>query len=152
LTQSCNMIAMMGYLDATGYGYDTFGISIEILQNSLILANQDPLHAHFSNCFLPHISAIPAAVAICILLVQALGLLLPRQCWPRWSEVFIKEPEEQPEEFEPKAKRPVGRLTAALLVASSVGFILQLLATFYPSFCSQAVFFAGAWVCSPLKS
>lgn len=152
MTQSCNMTWMRRYLNATGYGYDTFEISLEILQNSLIIANQDPLHARFSSCFLPYLAAIPASIAVCILLVQALGLLLPRQCWPRWSEAFIKEPEEQPQEFEPKAKRSVGRLTAALLVASSVGFALQLLATFYPSFHSQEVCFAVSWVCSPLKS
>ena len=126
--------------------------SSEILQYSLIPANQDPLLARFSSCFLPYISAIPAAVAICIFLVQALGLLLPRQCCPRWSEAFIKEPEEQPEEFEPKVKRSIGRLTAALLGASSVGFALQLLATLYPSFRSQEVCFAVSWVCSPSKS
>ena len=143
---------MMGYQRATRYGYDTFEIAIESRQQSLILANQDPLHARFSSCFLPFISAIPAAIAVCILLAQALGLLLPRQCWPRWSEPFIKELEGQPEEFEPKAKRSVGGLTAALLVASCVGFTLQLLATFYPSFRSQEVFFAVSWVCSPLKS
>jgi len=146
------MIRMKGYLDATGYGYDTFEISIEILQNSLIVANQDPLHARFSSCFLPYIAAIPASIAACILLVQALGLLLPRQCWPKWSEAFVKEPEEQPQEFEPKARRSVGRLAAALLGASSVGFASQLLATFYPSFRSQEMCFAVSWVCSPLKS
>jgi hypothetical protein len=43
-------------------------------------------------------------------------------------------------------------LTAALFVASSVGFALQLLATFYPSFHSQGVCFAVSWVCPPLKS
>lgn len=152
LTQSCNMIGMMGYLGATRYGYDTFEIATESQQHSLILANQDPLHARFSSCFLPYISAISAAIAACILLAQTLGLLLPRQCWPRWSEPFIKEPVEQPEEFEPKAKRSVGRLTAGLLVASSCGFVLQLLATFYPSFRSQEAFFAISWVCYPLKS
>jgi hypothetical protein len=146
------MIGMVGYLGATRYGYDTFAIAIESQQHSLILANQDPLRARFSSCILPYISAIPAAIAVCILLVQALGLLLPRQCWPGWSESFIKEPEEQAEEFEPKAKRSVGGLTAALLVASCIGFALQLLATFYPSFRSQEVFFAVSWVCSPLKS
>jgi hypothetical protein len=112
------------------------------------MGDQDPLHAQFSNCFLPYISAIPAAIGLCILLVHALRLLLPRRYWPEWTYAFIKEPQEQPDELEPKEKLQSGRLTAALLVVSSAGFALQALAVFYPSFRFQAALSALPWVCS----
>jgi hypothetical protein len=110
------------------------------------MGHQDPLHARFSTCFLPYISAVPAAIAVCILLVHALSLLIPHRYWPEWTYAFIKEPQEQPDELEPKAKLQLGRLTAALLGVSSAGFTLQALAIFYPSFRFQAVLSALPWV------
>jgi hypothetical protein len=118
----------------------------------LTAVNQDPFHARFSSCFLPYIPAIPTAIALSILVFHALWLLLPRRFWPEWSDAFIKEPEGQPEQLEPKAKRPLGRLTAALLVTSSVGFAFQALAMFYVSSRFQEAFSTVSWVCYTYNS
>ena len=86
-------------------------------------------------------------IAACILLVHAILLLLPGRCWPEWSHVFIKEPDQEPEELESKRKRPFGRRTAALLVSSSLGFSVQAVTVLYSSFRYHEVFSAIAWVC-----
>ena len=145
------MIAVTAFPFASISGYASF-VSIRPISTSLADGGQDPVHARFNNCFLPYISAIPTASAICILLVHALQLLLPRRFRPGWSEAFIKEPTEQLEELEPKANRPLSRVTATLLVTSLVGFALQALATFYLSFRLQVVFLTVPWVCLNCKS
>jgi hypothetical protein len=72
--------------------------------------------------------------------------LLPHRFWPEWSGPFIKEPEEQPNEHEPKSKRPLGRLTGVLLLVSLASFALHALEILRPPMRFQGVFFAISWV------
>jgi hypothetical protein len=122
--------------------------SFEILEKAN--TTQDSIEARFQPCALPFISAIPAAVAICIfcgLLLQ----LLPRSLRsPRWLRTFIKEPPEEREELTIDQKRPFGRLALILLAISLIGSALQTSTIFYPTFRVQMVLPAASWAAAAI--
>ena len=139
---SCSRTCLL----STDLGLTPRHIHIQLVPPLLTAGVQDYRHARFSSCFLPYLSVIPAAIALCILLIRAVSLLLPHRFWPEWSGPFIEEPEEQPNELEPKPKWLLGRLTGALLVVSLAGLALHTLEILRPPVQFQGVFFAISWV------
>ncbi|TVY34352.1 ATP-dependent bile acid permease, partial [Lachnellula occidentalis] len=105
----------------------------------------DPVNARFEPCALPFISAIPAAITLCILLSFVLQLLPTRKVTPKWLQVFIHEIPEQQEELLPKKKRHFTFLSGTLLAASLVGFILQTVSVFRPKLRLETIYPAASW-------
>ncbi|TVY88501.1 ATP-dependent bile acid permease, partial [Lachnellula willkommii] len=105
----------------------------------------DPINARFEPCALPFISAIPAAITLCILLGFVLQLLPTRKVTPNWLRVFIHEIPEQQEELPPKKKRHFTFLSGTLLVASLVGFLLQTVSVFRPKLRLETIYPAASW-------
>ncbi|TVY34010.1 ATP-dependent bile acid permease, partial [Lachnellula subtilissima] len=105
----------------------------------------DPVNARFEPCALPLISAIPAAITLCILLGFVLQLLPTRKVTPKWLRVFIHEIPEQQEELLPKKKRYFTFLSGTLLVASLVGFVLQTVSVFRPKLRLETIYPAASW-------
>lgn len=115
---------------------------------SILISHQNPVEARFNTCFLPFISAIPAAIAVCILVGHVLRRLLVCLRRPRWSEAFVKELPDTFAESCPKAKRLSATLLVALLVASLSGLVLQVVTVVRPTFHWQAVYPTVSWVCA----
>ena len=115
---------------------------------------QDPIYARFEPCFLPAIAAIPAAVSLCV--VTALLLLrLLTLYWrsPQWSINFIDEPKKQEEEALSDTRKWRSSLsTVLLLVFSIIGFALQLLTVFHPTFRTEMLFPAASWAAACLMT
>jgi hypothetical protein len=100
---------------------------------------------------LPYVSAVPAAVAVCVLLWPLLGLL------PRWESLnstwirpFVEEPKEDCEGLDFKPKKGFERLTAALLGASVLGLGLQLATVFNPTLRYLMIYPAASWAIAGL--
>lgn len=113
--------------------------------------HQDSAHARFTPCSLPYISGIPAIIAVLVLVSQVLRLLFPHvSISPRG---FAKErPAPYHNEFGLGIKERHLGLASMLLLVSVVGTVVQAVATFYPSFTTNAVFPLVAWVWAPLHS
>lgn len=96
--------------------------------------SQDQVNARFKPCALPFISAIPAVIAICVVLVFMLRLLLRGSLTPKWIRPFVEEPKAELFRLEFARKRVIRPLTFALFACSITGFGLQLSTVFYPRF------------------
>jgi hypothetical protein len=105
---------------------------------------QDPVHAQFEPWFIPYISALPAGVTICVLLVIVLQFL-PIWLLPRWLRMFVKEPEEQSNDIVSKKKHPFRWPAIWLLVLSVVGCLLQTITLFHPKLRIEMIFPAASW-------
>lgn len=102
----------------------------------------------FTSCFLPFIAALPAFVAVCILLWQALAMLLRWR--PRWTKPFIVEYTEEDTELVGKSKRDMVWPTAGLLTVSLLGSMAQAGSASNASTGAEAVLPAASWVCETL--
>ena len=92
---------------------------------------EDPVNARFNSCFLPVIEAIPAIVALFILILFAFQPVWSRR--PQWLKLFIVEEPTKPEdEVAFATEKPKNFWTVLLLLFSSLGLVLQILAVFVP--------------------
>ena len=90
------------------------------------------------------ISAFPAVVALCALLVRGCWPLLPYR--PTWAKPFIEELKKDGEITNHDKKKHIAHSTTALLVLVPIGLTLQVVTVAYPSFDQAALLFAVAWV------
>jgi len=104
------------------------------------------VNARFESCALPYVSAIPSGVAACILLGFLLQLLPRGVRSPTWSRAFVEEPKEEQEDPFPCKKESFARLMIVLFAVSVVGFALQILTVFHPTFRMEMIFPAASWV------
>ncbi|KAF2180532.1 P-loop containing nucleoside triphosphate hydrolase protein [Zopfia rhizophila CBS 207.26] len=103
----------------------------------------DPTRARFTPCFLPVISAVPAVIAVCILLTYALRLFNAYR--PRWTKAFITETKESPDDLAPAPVRRPLFATYGLLLISLIGLVLQIITLFVPFRQLTAIYPSIAW-------
>ncbi len=106
---------------------------------------QDPINARFSPCAFPYISAIPAIVAITLLLGLILQLLPTKRLTPRWLRSFAQEPELLSQRVSFIRKRYLGWETIVLFGFSAAGVTFQTWSVFWPGFRLLMVYPATAW-------
>ncbi|KAG9234433.1 ABC transporter-like protein [Amylocarpus encephaloides] len=105
----------------------------------------DSVNAQFEPCFLPHIAAIPAAVAICIVLGYLIRLIPGLSIRPRWLDTFIDEVHDQDDDLAPKQKRRLTLRSSMLLAATCIGFFMQLPTIFYPEIQFGLIWPMASW-------
>ncbi|UJO16264.1 ATP-dependent bile acid permease [Fulvia fulva] len=88
----------------------------------------DPQDAHFEQCFLPVIAAIPAILAAAILFLHILRLLIPARWRPRWTRPFVEEVLEPQVEVDLVPRRRWTFFSIALCALNTIGLLLQTLA------------------------
>lgn len=103
------------------------------------------MRARFNPCFLPVISAVPAIIAACIVLLYALQLLDPYR--PRWTRAFITETKSGPLESDLNPTNHAPFWTYLLLGISLTGLALQIVTIFIPFHQLVAIYPSIAWVC-----
>ncbi|ORY09507.1 hypothetical protein BCR34DRAFT_602769 [Clohesyomyces aquaticus] len=99
--------------------------------------------ARFSPCFLPVISALPAALGGFVLLTYTTRLLDKYR--PRWTKPFIVETKDHPDDLAPVASKRTMAATYALLSVSLVGLALQTVTVFLPTRNIAAINPSIAW-------
>ncbi|KAE8448168.1 hypothetical protein EG329_009772 [Mollisiaceae sp. DMI_Dod_QoI] len=105
----------------------------------------DQINARFTQEALPYISAVPAVVSACILLGFTLKLFPKGVLTPKWTQPFVEEPKELMHDLTSKEKPSVGRPTLALFVVSAIGFGLQILTVFLPTFRLLMIYPSASW-------
>ncbi|EKD21137.1 ABC transporter [Drepanopeziza brunnea f. sp. 'multigermtubi' MB_m1] len=105
----------------------------------------NPINAQFSPCAIPYIAAIPAAIAVVILLGLIFQLLPLRHVSPRWLRSFAQEPELLSQRVNSVRKRYLGWKTIALFVISLAGLGFQTWSVFCHELQLLMVYPAAAW-------
>ncbi|KAF4625947.1 hypothetical protein G7Y89_g12215 [Cudoniella acicularis] len=121
---------------------------LKIYEKSQCSRIWDPIDARFEPCVLPIISAIPAAISICIILVFALGFIPtdPRgSLLPKWLSSFNQEILSQKDDLPMKPKRQFSRLSGMLLVVSITGLLLQTITILVPQYRVEMIYPAASW-------
>ncbi|KAI9742860.1 MAG: hypothetical protein M1818_003589 [Claussenomyces sp. TS43310] len=108
----------------------------------------DPVQAQFHDCFLPVIAAAPAALAACMVLACFVKPLFGRV--PQWAKSFAVELPDARRHFSLGSKGSFQGYAAALLILSFVGFLLQMVAVFYPTFSVREVYLSISWAISAI--
>jgi hypothetical protein len=107
---------------------------------------QNPTLARFTPCFLPVITAIPAAIGALILLSYTFRLLNLYR--PQWTKPFIKEAKESPDDLPRSVDQNTSRATYGLLSVCLFGMSMQAVTIFIPSRHLVAIYPTVSWVCS----
>ncbi|KAH6681518.1 ABC transporter-like protein [Halenospora varia] len=132
----------------TGYAGSTGSISqqtLKLYEESRCSRVWDPVNAQFEPCILSHISAIPAAVSLCIFLGSFLSLISGKSLLPKWLRPFNQETQEKQDELLVKRKRHFTGLSGGLLGVSIAALLLQILTVFHPKVELTRIFLAASW-------
>ncbi|CZT09056.1 related to bile acid transporter [Rhynchosporium graminicola] len=112
----------------------------------------DPINARFELCALPYISALPALLAICVLLSYILRYIpLPfHRLIPRWLKSFSQEPEIHSQRVYFIRKRFLTWKTIILFLFSAAGLAFQIWSVFWPRYSLEMVYPVAAWAVATL--